>query len=418
MVKSSLVILFILMLGSFSWAQSFQNYFSDSIQRANIEIQGSYFYGSNGVSNEFMNKFIYGGRIEKEEKAEAYKNLKSNNVFGVDVNLSINAEIPFDTLFGKTNISLIVGLEMVEHGDVRFTDDLFKLAFDGNKQFTGRYARLRGTNFNYFNYQQLNLGFIKYRTQHGNRAKEGVKFSIIKAQEHIAVTIPKGTMFTEQYGREIELDINYIYNSSDTLNKGLSAFNGYGVSTDLFSEFYLKNNDRITVQVNDLGFIKWNNKSIQIEADSVFNFDGVDIDNIFDLNDSLVSAISKDSLLELISTQKSKGGYAIALPTSFNIYYTKQLNSKIKADLGVRYKILANYIPLVYTNIYYNINPTFVAQTHFSYGGYGLFNAGLVMAKSFKNKFQCYIGSNNVLGYIVPKSTYSSNVFVGLKMYF
>jgi len=418
MIKKSLLILFLLVFGSVSFGQSFQNYFSDTIQRANIETQATYFYGSNGVSNEFINKFIYGGRIEKEEKTEAYKNLKSNNIFGIDINLNINAEIPFDTLFGKTNISLIVGAEMVEHGDIKFTDDLFKLTFEGNKQFVNRYARLRGTNFNYFNYQQLNFGFVKYKMQHGTIAREGVKFSIIKAQEHIAVTIPKGTLFTEQYGREIELDVNYIYNSSDTLNKGLSAFNGYGVSTDLFSEFYLKNEDKITVQVNDLGFIQWNNQSIQIEADSTFHFNGVEIDNIFDLNDSLVSAITKDSLLEIISTQKSKGGYATALPTSFNVFYTKRFNSKIKADLGVRYKVLANYLPLVYTNIYYNINPTFVAQTHFSYGGYGLFNAGLVVAKSFKNKFQCYVGSNNVLGYIVPKSTFSSSAFVGLKMYF
>jgi hypothetical protein len=418
MDKKFSLILGALLLGGLLKAQSFQNYFADTIQRINIETQASYFYGSNGVSNKFLNHFITGGRIEKEDKLEAYKNLKSTNIFGADLNFSLNAEIPFDTLFGKSNMSLILGVEMVEHADIKFTDDLFKLAFDGNKQFAGTSAQLGGTNIHYFNYQQFNIGYIKYKKQHGKVARESVKFSIIKAQEHIAITVPRGQFFTEQFGRDIALDVNYIYNSSDTLNKGLSAFNGYGVSTDLFSEFYLKNKDKITVQVNDLGFIQWNKKSIQIEADTIFNYDGIDIENVFDLNDSLVSDISSDSLLNLISTDKSKGGYSIALPTSINVFYTKQFNAKIKVDLGAQYKILANYVPLVYTNIYYYFNPSFVAQTHFSYGGYGLFNTGLVVAKSFKNKYQCYLGSNNVLAYFIPKSTYSSSTFVGLKMYF
>jgi hypothetical protein len=418
MSKRFSLVLFALLFGGLLKAQSFQNYFSDTIQRLNIEAQANYFYGSNGVSNKFINHFITGDRIEKEDKAEAYKNLKPTNIFGADLNFNLNAEIPFDTLLGKSNMSLVVGLEMVEHADVKFTDDLFKLAFDGNKQFAGTFAELGGTNVNYFSYQQFNIGYIKYKKQQGKIAREGVKFSIIKAQEHIAITIPRGKLYTEQYGRDIDLDVNYIYNSSDTLNKGLGAFNGYGVSTDLFSEFYLKNKDKITVQVNDLGFIQWNKKSIQIEADSVFNYNGIEIDNVFDLNDSLVSDISQDSLLNLITTDKSKGGYSIALPTLINVFYTKQLNDKIKIDIGAQYKILANYVPLVYSNIYYYFNPSFVAQTHISYGGYGLFNTGLVVAKSFKNKYQCYLGSNNVLAYLIPKSTYSSSTFVGLKMYF
>ena len=132
----------------------------------------------------------------------------------------------------------------------------------------------------------------------------------------------------------------------------------------------------------------------------------------------MVSDISQDSLLNLVTTDRSKGGYSIALPTLINVFYTKQLNAKIKVDIGAQYKILVNYIPLVYTNIYYNFNFTFVAQTHFSYGGYGLFNVGVVVAKSFKNKYQCYLGSNNILAYFMPKATYSSSTFVGLKMYF
>ena len=416
-MKKGLIIIFVV-FSLTGLSQSFQHYFPDTLQKTNIAFQGNFFYGSDGMSNQFMNKFIVGGKIQDGEKQKAYKQLKPNNTFGADLNTSIQAEIPFDTLFGKTSLSLVVGVEMVEHVDVNFTEDLFKLTFEGNKQFAGEFAELGGVGFNYFSYQQLNIGFINYKKQHGKIAKEGIQFSILQAKEHMAIKIPRGTLFTEELGKEIELDVDYIYNSSDTANRSFFAFNGYGVSTDLFSEFYLKNNDKITVQVNDLGFIQWNQQSIQLEADSIFNYDGVDIDNIFDLNDSIVSSISRDSLIELISSKKNKQAYAIALPTSFNVFYTKQLNSKIKMNLGVQHKILANYFPMIYGNMYYYFNPTFTVQTHFSFGGYGLFNTGLAVAKSFNHKIQFYLGSNNVLAFILPKATYSGSGFVGLKMYF
>lgn len=400
------------------YSQSFQNFFADTTKSNNVFFRGYYDYGSSAINNQLMNKFIIGGRIEDELKNNTYKKLKPHNTFGGDVNFSLNAEIAFDTLFGKNNLSLLVGVETVDHVDVKFTDDLFQLAFDGNKQFAGKYAELGGSNFNYFSYQQANFGLLSYKKQGRHISKEGIIISVIKAQEHIAVSVPKGKMFTEQLGKEIELDIDYVYNNSDTNKTGFWAFNGYGVSTDLFSEFYLKNEGKITVQVNDLGFIQWNKKSIQIQADSIFNYDGVDFDNIFDLNDSIVSDISRDSILNLISSKRSNEGYAIALPTTFNVFYTKQFTQKIKYEVGLKYKILANYFPLVYGNLYYSFNSDFVIQAHVSYGGYGRFNLGSILAKSFKNKFQAYLGTNNLMTFILPQYSYSSSGFVGLKMYF
>lgn len=417
-ISNILIVIFVCFISSLAYSQNFQSFFEDSLRRTNISIQSNYFYGSSSINNAFMNKFIYGGEITREEKDKIYEKLNTLNTFGADFNVNINAELKFDTLFGKTKLMMLVGAEMIEHADARFSADLFKLFMDGNKQFAGKYADLSKTNINYFSYQQLNFGLINYRTHNNKIAREGVIFSLIKGQEHTAVKIPRGTLFTEEFGREIELDLNYIYNNSDTASKKITAFNGLGVSTDLFSEFNLDENSKLYVAVNDLGFIQWNKKSIQIQADSLFTYDGVDVENIFDLNDSLVSSISRDSLLNLISNQRNKGSYAIALPTSINLMYSKQFNSKLKAEFGFRHKILANYFPWVYGNLYYYFKPNLVSQIHLSYGAYGTYNFGLAIAKSFKEKLQCYVGTHNVLGFLVPQYTNSGSAYIGLKMYF
>ncbi|MBI2279086.1 MAG: hypothetical protein HYU68_00110 [Bacteroidetes bacterium] len=400
------------------YSQQFNTFFNDTLPQLNFSTQGTFDYGSNVAHNQFLNKFILGGEIKREDKDNLYSNLGNRNRAGGDFNLKVQAEIPFDTLFGKTKFSLIFGIEHVEHFDAQLSSDLVKLIFDGYKQFTGKYADIGHTNFNYLNYQQLNIGFINYKTSHGKSAKEGAVFSIIKAQEHQAITIQTGSLFTGEFGNELVFDLNYIYNSSDTANTGLKAFNGFGISTDLFTEYHLKNGGKITVNIDDLGFIQWNKKSIQIEADTVITFDGVEVDNIFDMNDSLISSFSRDSLIEYISTKKGESGYAVALPTSFNLSYIHMFSEKLRTTIGIRYRILANYFPLIYTTVQYNVSNSFITQGNLIYGGYGKFNFGITLAKQFKNNYQIILGTEHLGAYLFPASTYSNNGFLGFKMYF
>lgn len=399
-------------------AQNNTDFFVDTTQHLSVAYGANYTYGSSVMNNDFLNKFIFGGKIEREHKDKAYQNLSNNNRLGGDLNYSLNVEIPLDTFFGNTNISFQVGLEIIEHMDAQFSSDLFKFTFDGNKQFAGESIGIGGTNYNYYKYQQFNLGFIKYRNFDNVLAKEGVIFSILMAEEHKAITITEGSIFTEELGREIDVDLNYLYNSSDTANKGIGAFNGFGVSTDLFTEFHLKNGDKIYLGLEDLGFVYWNKNSLEVATDSTFHFDGILVDNIFDLNDSLLSNLSKDSIINSISTSDEKGDYSIALPTAVNINYTKEINEKWKINVGIYHKVLSNYFPLISTNCYYYFNKKFVAKAHISYGGYGKLNAGLAFAKSFANYFDIFIGTNNMDAFIVPSSAYSSSGFVGVKAYF
>jgi len=400
------------------FAQNNVDFFNDTTQKLNVFVGGDYTYGSTVMNNKFLNKFLFGGKIDRKLKDDAYSKLGNNNRLGGDLNYQLNVEIPFDTMFRKQNISLLIGVELNEHIDASFSSDLFKFTFDGNKQFAGTNADIGGTNYNYYNYQQLNIGLIKYKFSDNKLAKEGVILSFIKGEEHKAITIPEGYIFTGQLGREIDVDLDYIYNSSDTASKGIKAFNGWGISTDLFTEFFLKNGDKIYLGIEDLGFIHWNKSSLEIEADSLFHFEGVVIDNIFDLNDTLIDKISKDSIFNSISSKNQKGDYSIALPTAINIVYTKELNGRSKINFGIYHKILSNYLPLIYTNYYYYFNKRLVAKTQLSYGGYGKLNIGFALAKSFNRYFDVFIGTNNVEGLLVPNMSYSNSGFIGLKKYF
>ncbi len=415
-VKFSLFIIIIVFSQSPVFSQNSTSFFVDTTQHLNLSFGANYSYGSSAVNSTFFNKFIFGGKIEREHKDKVYENLSNKNKLGGDLDYSMNVEIPYDTIFGKTSISLVLGLEHTEHIDLEFSDDLFRFAFDGNKQFAGENADLE-VNYNYYKYQQLKAGFISYKNINNKLAKTGMILSFIKGEEN-EILKAAGGLYTEELGKEIDLDLVYDYNSSDTANKGFSAFNGYGVSTDLFAEHFFKNGDKFYFGVEDLGFIHWNQGSLDVAADSSFHFEGIEVDNIFDLNDSLLSDLSKDSIINSISIINQKRAYSIALPTAVNIIYTKILNEKWKITLGGYYKILSNYFPLISVNCYYYFNPKFVGKVHLSYGGYGKLNTGLAFAKSVATYFDIFIGTNNIETFIAPSSSYNNSGFLGVKAYF
>jgi hypothetical protein len=418
-LKIELFFLFALILscGKLS-SQNNTDFFVDSTQQLNVSVGMDFTYGSTVMNNEFLNKFLFGGKIDRELKDKAYTNLGGNNRLGGDLNYKATVEIPFDTIFGKSDISMVIGVEANEHIDGAFSSDLFRFTFDGNKQFAGESASLDGINYNYYKIQRLNLGFINHKIFDNGIAKEGAIISIIKGEEQRAITIPRGSIFTEQNGREIDVDLNYLYNSSDTANKGFMAFNGMGISTDLFTEFFLKNGDKIYMGIEDLGFVYWNKSSLEITTDSVFHYEGVFIDNIFDLNDSLIDNLSKDSIINSISTTNEKGDYSVALPTAIHLTYTKIFNDKWKANIGFYGRILSNYFPYIYANIYHYFNSSFAIKSQLAYGGYGKINVGVALSKNIKNSFNIFIGTNNIDALVAPVNSYSSSGFLGVKKYF
>ena len=399
------------------YAQSNLDFFTDTTNRTNVSFESGYVAGSSVMDIDYANTFLYGGTIDREMKDRAYNRLKNNNRFGLDFSMNLQVEIPKDTLFGRGDLSMVFGLKYFDHIDASFGPDLFRLAFDGNKQFAGETVDLGNVNYNQYRFQYLSMGLVKRKEFDHGIAREGILVNLIKGEEHHIVNVYDGSLYTEELGRELQLAMNYNYNRTDTGSTGLGAINGIGIGTDLFTEFFLENGAKIRFEVRDLGFVYWNNQSIEMRTDSTFTYDGITINNIFDLNDTIVDQLSQDSIIDNVTQVNRLIHYSTALPTSVNIEYTQFLNQKWKLNAGVYYKILSNYFPYLYSNWYYYVNPTLSTRVHLAYGGYGKLNTGIAFAKSFKF-IDITIGTNNLEGFILPDKAFANSGFVQLKKYF
>lgn len=385
--------------------------FSGDSTKFSIGTFGDAFLNSPSLNNHFFHEFNKSGHISEDIKNEVSGSLDTKNRLGADINYGL-------FYHQKLNSSWQYSISISDraHANAIFPGDLFDLSFYGNKKFEGDTAILDNTNINYLRYQQIQAGIIK-SSEKGNRY--GLAASFLKGEENYYLKLDRARLFTEKNGESIEADFSAEINLTDTADKGIDAFHGWGISSDLFAEFPLKLKEYrsfFRAEVNDLGFIQWNNKSLSYKTDTSIHFEGAYISDIFQLNDSVLNAISPDTLSEDLRSSGITNNYSSYLPALMKLSWMLEAD-KFLFSFGVAHRLNANYSPFCYLKTTCKFSPYFSAGSKISYGGYGKICFGAEISFLFKN-FIFQAGSNTLEGLIFSKYSGGNSGFIALRKEF
>ena len=376
-----------------------------------ISINGEYELGSNGIYNSLLNKFIYGGYIDKKTKDASDNSMKNLNVMGANMNYDISL------FFGrKSKYSYLIGFKDQRIFNASYTKDFYELVFYGNKPYLDETKNLSGSNINSLRFQELKLGFIWHKID--TTAKVGVSISLLKGQQLFYVKAKEGSsLHTNADGTELIFNSDFTMALSDTtIKKNPFAYTGLGASADIFFETPYKGKlgkgSVLTVNANNIGFLHWFDNSVQYSSDSTFKFDGYHIDNLLDLKDSTLAAINRDSIIRG-TTNAHKESFNVNIPTNLLIINKIQFTNKFALGVGFRYLFNSNFKPYFFTDAEYQFTSKFTGSLHVAYGGYTKLNVGLAFSYNSKNWY-LKLGSNSLQGYISPKNTYGQGMFVSI----
>ncbi|CAG0972413.1 MAG: hypothetical protein HND27_06615 [Bacteroidetes bacterium] len=397
------------------FAQLNDEYFQKSKNSAGA--YSSFNANSNAFTNGFLSAFYNGSFIDSTTKTEVSKKLKNTNRFGFDYTLHVWGMASIDTFLNKTGYSFVAGIQHSEHIDMRFSKDLFNLAFFGNKSFAGKTADAGNFSFNQLRYQEFFAGYFKQTEKFGRLLNEGFTISFVKGEKNAAIKIPEASIYTQEEGKEISLAMQYEYASSDTSKKGVNALNGWGLASDYFTEIPIGDCDKMRFEFTDLGFIFWNKKAFTTTTDTSFVFNGLKIDHILDWKDSVNTSLNNDSLINQLNQKTEFNHYAIALPTTVHFYYQKNFNDKVMIKGGAMMRFFANYTPLLYCKFEYYPTPSLCLNWRFAYGGYGKLTFGMGADKLFLKKYALTVGTQHIEG-LLSKTTSGINAYAGFKVYF
>jgi len=409
MIKSFIITVFLFFYG-FAFCQYNSEFLNFDKTGRSISVNAEYELGSNGIYNSLLNKFIFGGQIDKVTKEASNNSMKNLSVLGANMNYDISV------FFGRNSrYSYLIGFKEQRIFNSSFTKDLYQLLFYGNKPYLNETKNLAESNINSLRFQELKLGFIWHKID--TTAKAGVSISILKGQQLFYVKANKGSsLYTNADGTELVFNSNFNMAVSDTAKNNPLAYSGIGASADIFFETPYQSKigkgSVLTVNVNNIGFLHWFDNSVQYRSDSTFTFDGYRIDNLLDLKDSTLSSINRDSIVRN-TTNARKESFNVNIPTNLLIINKIRFTDKFVLGTGFRYLFNSNFKPYFFTDAEFQLSSKITGTLHIGYGGYSKLNVGLAFCYN-SNYWFIKLGSNSLQGYISPKNTYGQGAFVSI----
>jgi len=392
------------------------------VNKHNIEWNTNLLFESSSLDKSFLNTMLYGGYITDSIKTNWINAGGNNNILYSEISngLSYTFEInnkTFGFSFADRNIL-----------NASFTDDLLRLAFEGNFHYQDKTLDFGGTSIRADRFQQYTLS---YGTSF-KKVKVSTSVSYLSGNHHLSYIIEKGSLYTAPFGTSLDIAYDISAFVSDTVSLNPFENNGNGLSFGLSTEFQFKEHT-IHFLFSDLGFIMWDPTSITLAADSNFTFSGIELDDFYSFNDSLIDV--DNSTDDFPSSQKGK--FKSYIPATFHFKisgntdykyfknYTLGLQGKWQpylddtplsfAKIGQGFKE-SNFKTLYYMQSIFSTKFCDFIPT-LSYGGYSSdTNLGLALSKGKKHNFT--IGTHHLEDVLKNSSAKAVSVYFNIKFKF
>ncbi|GAB4280494.1 MAG: hypothetical protein Kow0068_04710 [Marinilabiliales bacterium] len=378
------------------------------------------FYSSSSISSDFI-QALYGKEYINNE-LKSTNNPKSINTLGNQDFFNVYYYMKLNRFFGLENSGIRMGVFYKNHRDIRFTDDFYYLMFYGNKNFAGQTANLDNCGMNLLTTQGLRFGFFQKSSFNDQPFYYYAGLSLIKGQDYQSVYLHNSSIYTAETGEYIDVVLNANYHFMDTTLVNFEDINGVGVAADFYFLFINEDkNYKIDITLADIGLMKWKNTSLSYRIDTTFRFEGLVIPNIFDFNDTNYISVNSDSIINDFYNKLDTATLIKALPQRINIRFSKDIiENKLSCSAGLNYIYQANQpLPYGWLGFNYNITDYLSTELYNGYGGYGTYHLGVgLKLYSFNNKLKLRIISSDILGFIIPKYSFSQSVFFNLAFSF
>ena len=379
-------------------------------------------FESSSLDKSFLNTMLYGGHITDSIKTNWINTGGDNNILYSEISNGLSYT------FERNNKAF--GFSFADRNilNASFSDDLLRLGFEGNFHHQGKTLDFGGTNIRADRFQQ-------YKISYGTSIKQvkvSTSVSYLSGSHHLSYIIEKGSLYTAPFGTSLDIAYDMIAFVTDTTSLSPFQHNGNGLAFGLSTEFQFKEHT-IQLSFSDLGFIMWNPNSIILANDSNFNFSGIEVENIFSFNDSILEENNIDN--DVLRTNNAS--FKSYIPATFHFRFSGYGDYKYlkKYTVGIQGKWQpyldntplsfkkigqgfkeSNFIPLyyiqsVFTAKYCDVIPTL------SHGGYSSnTNLGLALSKGTKHNFT--IGTHHLEDILKSSSAKAVSVYFNIKLQF
>lgn len=370
-------------------------------------VHGNLLYGSDGVNTGFLNNLYRGGFLDSAYIEETASGLLGLNRAGAHYDAGVSFGI---SLKDSSESMIQFSLRRRFNLSARFSDDAFRLGFQGNTQFKGEEADFSRTGFRAVSWSQLQIG---YYTRETKNTYIHVAVSGIAAHTYNEAWVEYCKLFTDGLGTSLDAGAYADFYSSDTTSGSTLRVNGVGLSVDVswMKMRALKNGtDYFKIECQDFGFINWNSKTLHRKIDTTVYYQGIDISEMI-LNPQINTNLPSEN--DFIKNDSSSKFISTYLPAVFRASYTRVIGNKHAIKLSGSMPFWSYALPYgAITYRYTFIKAEAMVSGGIAYGGYAKLQVPLKLYKIFNEKVIVEAGTMNVLSLVSPDQ------FTGNGLYF
>lgn len=327
-------------------------------------------YNANTVANELPLALYQGGEISRSLRQQVADGLQAEaNTAGyiLEGGLRWTGAACWGT---RGQWRPMVQVAYRDFSGLSFTQDQYLLTFFGNALFAGRSARLSPSGYERMSYRTIGAGVV----HDGNGSN--LRVELVQGGSFTALDVRSSELFTAADGRVLRTSVLGEYLASDTAKTGFGRTNGLGAALSGRWAWAFEGSWplRLSVGVEDLGFIAWNSNSVAIRKDTLVNFEGWYVENLFALDKVLVD---QDAVLDTLGLRFQHG--QVTRPTPFQVHVNADMpfGADWRIGLALDHRYLTGYAPHATLQVSRVLGTRTLLATFLSYGGFGGARIGL-----------------------------------------
>lgn len=410
------IISFLLFTGSISIAQEVDSVMIDipkdprfgEYNRPYLELKTTAGGASRQWTSTQMLEFFYGDFVDEQEKAE----MMDNGANGLSLGSVQNWDIRF--VYSGHYKSRLLPLPMRSiymynrsYTTLELPPDLLRLFLYGNRATAGVEQDIGD-----FSYQSWFFSGIGHQmTFMVDTFPVSFGLSLVAAHTLDKHQINNAGLRTRTDGSALEFNGQYNFGQSGA--QGSYGITGWGLSTNIESAERFDKHE-IRAGIYDFGVVympDWN----EVNRDSSFVFEGLDIGSILDLSEDGFSNLL-DSLQDGVVGTEDGAKWQL-LPFNLRMNYRYHIDKKQFAYMDLQYLYLPNY-RLRATLGYGYAWKRFEARSGFGYGGFNGYSWNLALNWKLNKYLRLQGGLTNMFGIVTPALSGGTIGHFSIRYYF
>lgn len=382
--------------------------FSDTnLGNISLYTTAGYEFSSNKLTNAMVNGAFFEGRISSDQTADvaAWKSDNKCRIVG-----SLGGEFWFNSPVNNNWHWLAgAGTKQLLLGNLK--TGLTQLYLRGNAPFEDVDLPIGPSKISYHNFQ-----FVGFGIEHeGTKLTYGGSIQLIKSARFYSAKIGTSSFYTAPFGTSISSELDVDYRASGSALPISTAWYGTGVSGNFWLA-YQKHAKApfIMVQVSDFGGVYFSGTNRLTFNDSL-TYRGIEINNILQLDDSLLNGGSADSLASIIGFTKSYGKYTASLPYQVQLQLIFPLSRKLRLNVGVR-QFSQLHTPEPKFGLAIQLSPKFCVEPTMRIGSTSSFVTGLNMGLRVGSSISLRLKSELFGSLLFPQKSTGQSLFLVLNI--